>query len=113
MASFIVNSGVTDTIPKTVSNNDIGTLEAGGTLTAATAITWTGGSNAPGVVIDNSGSVNGAHPRDRQLRRIRRRRQHHRQQQRRRYHFRHGQRRMARQQRPQRRRHHHAEQRRH
>ena len=59
MASFIVNSGVTDTIPKTVSNNDIGTLEAGGTLTAATAITWTGGSNAPGVVIDNSGSVNG------------------------------------------------------
>ena len=59
MASFIVNSGVTDTIPKTVSNNDIGTIEAGGTLTAATAITWTGGSNAPGVVIDNSGTVNG------------------------------------------------------
>ena len=59
MASFTVNSGVTDTTPKTVSNNDIGTIEAGGTLTAATPITWTGGSNAPGVVIDNSGAING------------------------------------------------------
>ena len=59
MASFTVDSGVTDTTPKSVSNNDIGIIEAGGTLTAATAITWTGGSNAPGVVIDNSGVVNG------------------------------------------------------
>jgi RTX calcium-binding nonapeptide repeat (4 copies) len=59
MASFIVNTGITDTTAKTVSNNDIGTIQAGGTLTAATAITWTGGSNAPGVVIDNSGAING------------------------------------------------------
>jgi hypothetical protein len=58
MASFTVNNGVIDTTPKTVSNNDIGTIEAGGTLSAATAITWTGGSNTPGVVIDNSGAIN-------------------------------------------------------
>ena len=48
MASFTVNNGVIDNTPKTVSNNDIGTIEAGGTLSAATPITWTGGSNAPG-----------------------------------------------------------------
>ena len=59
MASFTVNTGVTDTAPKTVTNNDIGLIEAGGTLTATTAITWTGGSNAPGVVIDNFGTING------------------------------------------------------
>jgi hypothetical protein len=58
MASFTVNTGVVDTTPKTVSNNDIGTIQAGGTLSAATAITWTGGSNAPGVVINNSGAIN-------------------------------------------------------
>jgi hypothetical protein len=58
MASFTVNSGVTDTAPKSVNTNDVGTIEAGGTLSAATAITWTGGSNAPGVVINNSGAIN-------------------------------------------------------
>jgi Ca2+-binding RTX toxin-like protein len=59
MASFTVPGGVNDTIPKTVSNNDIGLIEASGTLTAATPITWTGGSNVPGVVIDNFGAING------------------------------------------------------
>jgi len=59
MANFTVNPGVTDTAPKTVTNNDTGLIGAGGTLTAATAITWTGGSNAPGVVIDNFGTING------------------------------------------------------
>ena len=58
MASFTVNSGVTDTTPKSVNTNDVGTIETGGTLSAATAITWTGGSNAPGVVINNSGAIN-------------------------------------------------------
>jgi hypothetical protein len=58
MASFTVNTGVTDTVAKSVNNNDIGTIQAGGTLSAATAITWTGGSNTPGVVINNSGAIN-------------------------------------------------------
>jgi RTX calcium-binding nonapeptide repeat (4 copies) len=57
MPSFAVNSGVTDTVAKTVANNDVGTIESGGTLSAATAITWTGGSTTPGVVIDNSGTI--------------------------------------------------------
>src|SRR5262245_45942099 len=57
MASFTVNTGVTDTTPRTVSNNDTGTIQTGGTLQAATPITWTGGSASPGVVIDNSGSI--------------------------------------------------------
>ena len=57
MASFTVTTGVTDTAPKTVVNNDTGTVQAGGTLSAATDITWTGGSAAPGVIIDNFGTV--------------------------------------------------------
>ena len=60
MASFSVNSGVADTTPKSVNSNDIGTVEAGGTLSAATAITWTGGSTTPGVIINNSGAINGS-----------------------------------------------------
>jgi Ca2+-binding RTX toxin-like protein len=60
MANFTVGIGVIDTAPKTVSNNDIGTINAGGTLSAATPITWTGGSNAPGVLIDNFGAINGS-----------------------------------------------------
>jgi len=60
MASFTVNSGITDTTAKSVNTNDVGTIETGGTLSAATAITWTGGSNAPGVVINNSGAINAA-----------------------------------------------------
>jgi Ca2+-binding RTX toxin-like protein len=58
MASFTVNTGVTDTTAKTVSNNDTGTIQSGGTLSAATAITWTGGSTSPGVTINNSGTIN-------------------------------------------------------
>jgi len=57
MASFTVASGVPDTAAKTVGNNDTGTIASGGTLSAATAITWTGGSASPGVVIDNSGLI--------------------------------------------------------
>ena len=57
MASFTVNGGVTDTTPKSVSNNDTGTIAAGGTLQATTPITWTGGSASPGVIIDNSGAI--------------------------------------------------------
>jgi hypothetical protein len=36
MPSFPVGNGVTDAAPKTVSNNDTGTIAAGGTLAAAT-----------------------------------------------------------------------------
>ncbi|MGC2334786.1 MAG: hypothetical protein WA625_03210, partial [Pseudolabrys sp.] len=57
MPSFSVGNGVTDVAPKTVSNNDTGTIAAGGTLSAATAIVWAGGSTNPGVVIDNSGNI--------------------------------------------------------
>ena len=59
MASFTVNTNMTDTTAKTVSNDDTGTIQTGGTLTAATAITWAGGSTAPGVVINNSGAIIG------------------------------------------------------
>ncbi len=58
MASFTVASGTTNTTAKTVGGNDTGTIQAGGTLSAATAIQWTGGSASPGVVIDNSGCIN-------------------------------------------------------
>jgi RTX calcium-binding nonapeptide repeat (4 copies) len=57
MASFTVNSGTTDTAAKTVSNDDAGTILATGTLSAATAITWTGGATGQTVVIDNSGTI--------------------------------------------------------
>jgi uncharacterized protein with beta-barrel porin domain len=55
-ASFTVVSG-TDTTPKTVGNDDTGTIASGATLSAPTAIIWTGGSTTPGVVIDNGGVV--------------------------------------------------------
>ena len=58
MSNFTVNTGVTDTGSKTVGNNDIGTVQAGGTLSDTTDITWTGGSASPGVVINNSGTIN-------------------------------------------------------
>jgi len=57
MASFSVGSGVTDPAAKTVSNNDTGTIAAGGTLSDTTDIVWAGGSASPGVVIDNSGTI--------------------------------------------------------
>jgi len=57
MSSFTVASGATDTTAKTVTNNDTGSIASGGTLSAATAITWTGGSASSGVVIDNFGSI--------------------------------------------------------
>ena len=43
MASFTVATGSTVTSSKTVSNNDTGTIQAGGTLSDTTDITWTGG----------------------------------------------------------------------
>jgi outer membrane autotransporter protein len=55
-ASFTVTSG-TDTTAKFVLNNDIGTISTGATLSAATAITWQGGTVGTGVVINNSGTV--------------------------------------------------------
>src|SRR5437868_3053463 len=58
MASFTVNTGVTDTTAKTVGNNDIGTIQTGGTLNDTTDITWNAGSASPGVVINNSGTIN-------------------------------------------------------
>src|SRR5215467_14450510 len=55
-ASFTVSSG-TDTTPKTVGNDDTGKIAGGATLSAPTTITWTGGSTAPGVIIDNAGTI--------------------------------------------------------
>ncbi|MET0220770.1 MAG: autotransporter domain-containing protein [Tardiphaga sp.] len=61
--SFTVSSG-TDTTAKTLTGTQTGTVQAGATLSATTAITWTvNGANpspAPGVTIDNSGSIVGA-----------------------------------------------------
>jgi hypothetical protein len=57
MTSFTVNNGVTDPAAKNVSNNDTGTIAAGGTLTDTTDIVWAGGSAAPGVTIDNAGTI--------------------------------------------------------
>jgi hypothetical protein len=57
MASFTVATGSTVTTAKTVGNNDIGIVEAGGILSDTTDITWTGGSTSPGVVIDNAGTI--------------------------------------------------------
>jgi uncharacterized protein YhjY with autotransporter beta-barrel domain len=57
-ATFTVTSGATDTTAKTVTGTDVGTVQAGATLSVtATAIAWTGVSNAPGVVINNSGTI--------------------------------------------------------
>jgi hypothetical protein len=57
MASFTVASGSTVTSAKTVSGNDTGTIEAGGTLSDTTDITWTGGTAGQTVVIDNAGTI--------------------------------------------------------
>ncbi|MBB5046683.1 uncharacterized protein YhjY with autotransporter beta-barrel domain [Rhodopseudomonas rhenobacensis] len=61
--TFSVAGGSTDTVAKTLTGTQTGTVAAGGTLSATTAITWTvNGSNpspAPGVSIDNAGSISG------------------------------------------------------
>ncbi|WP_158916534.1 autotransporter-associated beta strand repeat-containing protein [Caulobacter sp. S45] len=57
MASFNVASGATDKIAQTVGADDGGMIEAGATLSATTAVTWTGGDTDPGVVIDNDGTI--------------------------------------------------------
>jgi subtilase-type serine protease len=61
-APFTPNNG--DTLgAQTVVGTDTDTVTAGGTVSAATAITWTvNGSNpspAPGVTIDNCGTISG------------------------------------------------------
>jgi hypothetical protein len=61
-APFTANNG--DTFgAQTVVGTDTGTVAPGGTVSGATAITWTvNGSNpspAPGVTIDNSGTISG------------------------------------------------------
>lgn len=62
--TFTVPAGTTDTVPKTLSGTQTGTIEAGGTLSGTTAITWsvTGGNPSPfpGVTIDNSGAIIGS-----------------------------------------------------
>ena len=58
-ASFDVPAGTADNVAKAVSLDDTGTIAATGSLTAATAITWSGGSATPGVAIINSGTVTG------------------------------------------------------
>ena len=57
MTSYTVTNGVTDTTAKTLADDDTLTIDNGGTLSAATAVTWTGGSASPGVMIDNSGII--------------------------------------------------------
>jgi hypothetical protein len=57
MPSFIVNTGVTDTVAKTVSNNDTGTIQSGGKLSDGTDITWSGGAAGNTVTINNSGTI--------------------------------------------------------
>ncbi|WPO43114.1 autotransporter outer membrane beta-barrel domain-containing protein [Tardiphaga sp. 42S5] len=58
-ASFTINNGETAGT-KAVTGNETGTIAAGGTISAATGITWTGSSPAPGVTIDNSGTILGS-----------------------------------------------------
>ncbi|MCP3379318.1 hypothetical protein NLM31_02530 [Bradyrhizobium sp. CCGUVB4N] len=57
MASFTVASGSTVTSAKTVSGTDTGIIQAGGTLSDTTDITWTGGTAGQTVVIDNAGTI--------------------------------------------------------
>ena len=42
---------------QSVGNNDTGSIAAANTLSAATTITWTGGSASPGVIITNDGTI--------------------------------------------------------
>jgi hypothetical protein len=54
---FAIDSG-TDTTGKAVTGTDTGTVAAGAALTTSgTSITWSGPSSAPGVTIDNSGTI--------------------------------------------------------
>src|SRR5688500_11477975 len=57
-ADFTVPAGTTSG-GKTVTNNDIGTIESGGAISAATGIIWSAGASSPGVIIDNSGTITG------------------------------------------------------
>jgi len=57
-ADFTVTPGATDNVAKTITGTETGLIAAGGTLsTTGTAITWTGPSAAPGVTIDNFGTI--------------------------------------------------------
>ena len=55
--STLIKSGGTITSGLTVDNDDRVGIEAGGRLTAATALTWAGGGNA---VVTNSGTIEGS-----------------------------------------------------
>lgn len=57
-ATFTVGGGTTITAAQTVTGTETGTVASGGTLAVtATAITWSGPSNAPGVTINNAGTI--------------------------------------------------------
>lgn len=56
MTSFTVPPA---TGTQSVANNDTGNIALGQTLSAATAISWTGGPTGQTVVIDNFGTING------------------------------------------------------
>ncbi|MFK4511416.1 hypothetical protein LPJ38_05850 [Bradyrhizobium daqingense] len=57
MASFTVAGGSTVTTAKTVGNSDIGFIEAGGTLSSTTDISWTGGLAGETVTLLNAGTI--------------------------------------------------------
>jgi subtilase-type serine protease len=55
---FVVDSGQTDNAAKTVIDQDTLTVKNGGTLDVDDdAITWSGASPAPGILIDNAGTI--------------------------------------------------------
>ncbi len=62
--TFTIPAGTSNTTARTLTGTQTGTVETGATLSAATAITWTvntaNPSPAPGVTIDNYGSIIGA-----------------------------------------------------
>ncbi|HML28841.1 MAG TPA: hypothetical protein PKE16_08390 [Hyphomicrobium sp.] len=57
-ADIVVNNGETNTTAQTRKNQDTPTIHDGGTLNVAlTAITLSGASASPGIVIDNAGTI--------------------------------------------------------
>lgn len=58
-ASFDVPAGTTNSNQQTLGGSQTGKVGTGASLTAGTPILWTGGSTAPGVVVDNYGTITG------------------------------------------------------
>lgn len=58
-ASFDVPAGTTNSNQQTLGGSQTGKVGTGASLTAGTPILWTGGSTAPGVVVDNFGTITG------------------------------------------------------